>query len=157
MSSRGDDAIVNGSSKTQERGQTTFLRSRARKAGPAKASAVNGARPPRKKISTRVTFSIAVAAVAVAVAVVLVIVFLIMPTPMIGTYVTTDGRKLELHENGTARYGITYKNVWMATTYKWSRSGDSVKIVLPGVTGLQPGYKIRGADLVGNGGTWVKR
>ena len=98
-----------------------------------------------------------VAAVAIAVAVVLVIVFLITPAPMIGTYVTADGRKLALRENGTARYGVSYKNVWMTTTYTWSRSGNSVKLVLPGVSKLQPGFKIRGKKLVGNGGVWVKR
>ena len=142
MSSEGDDASVKDS---------------ARKATPGKTADGNGARPPRKRIALRLTLSIAVAAVAIAVAVVLVIVFLITPAPMIGTYVTADGRKLALRENGTARYGVSYKNVWMTTTYKWSRSGNSVKLVLPGVSKLQPGFKIRGKKLVGNGGVWVKR
>ena len=142
MSSKGDVASVNDG---------------AREATPDKTGNGNSTPPPRRRIAVRLTVSIAIAGVAIAVAVVLVVVFLMMPSPMTGTYVTADGRKLELQENGAARYGVSYKNVWMTTTYKWSRSGDSVKLILPGVPRLQPGYKIRGTKLVGNGGVWVKR
>ena len=103
MSSEGDDGTVDGNA-------------------PQAASEKTGndpARSRKRKLAIRLTLSIAVASIALAVAVVLVVVFLIMPSPMIGTYVTSDGRKLELHENGTARYGVTYKTVWMATTYRW--------------------------------------
>ena|SRR5665647_2559130 len=140
MSSKGDDSTVNGNT----------LESAPEDTG-------DSSNPRRKKIVLRLTLSIAVAAIAVAGVVVLVVVFLVMPSPMIGTYVTSDGRKLELHENGTARYGVTYKTVWMAATYRWSRSGNQVKMVLPGTPGAQPGFKIRGKKLVGNGGVWVKR
>jgi hypothetical protein len=141
MNSKGDGDSVNGNTS---------------EAAPEKTGN-GGARRRRKKIATRLTLSIAVASIAVAVAVVLVVVFLIMPSPMIGMYITSDGRKLELHGNGTARYGVTYKTVWMAATYRWSRSGDSVKMVLPGTSKAQQGYKIRGKKLFGNGGVWVKR
>lgn len=142
MSSKGDDETLDGNTP---------------QAAPEKTGGGDGAPRRRKKIATRLTLSIAVALIAVAVAVVLTVVFLIMPSPMIGTYITTDGRKLELHENGTARYGVTYKTVWLAATYRWSRNGDSVKMTLPGTSKAQQGYKIRGKQLVGNGGVWIKR
>lgn len=97
------------------------------------------------------------AVVTVVVAAILLLVFLPGASPLAGMYVTTDGRRLELRENGTARYGVTYKNIWMKATYKWSASGKALKITLAGVPQSQPGYRIESNRLVGNGGVWVKR
>jgi len=95
--------------------------------------------------------------IVVAVVVVLLLVFLKGPSPLVGTYVTADGRRLELRGNGTARYGVTYQSLWMKATFRWSASGKALKMTLTGVQQSQPGYKIDSDRLVGNGGVWVKQ